>query len=152
MFFVVLFVFSALLIRNFGQLSYKKTYPGTASMYCLLQSSLWECVCLFLSDHSTHPLSGRKCSHSQSILLLLLYVVCIETDCRSIPFAGMLLSILSKLEWVGLQAIKEVWPFACCSTLLASALSVPILLLVNHKWRRGTMTTMRSHVDSASPW
>lgn len=59
---------SALLTRNFGQLSYKKTYRGTTSMCCLLQSSWWACVCLFSSAHSTHPSSGMNCTHSDYTL------------------------------------------------------------------------------------
>lgn len=50
---------SAPLTRNFGQLSFKKTYLGTTSMCCSPRSNLSECVCLFLSDHSTRPSSGK---------------------------------------------------------------------------------------------
>lgn len=71
LFFLVL----ALQIRNCGLLNYRKTYPEITSMCCWLQSSLWECVCLSLSDPSTHPLSGRtsSCSNHKRLLLYFIY-------------------------------------------------------------------------------
>lgn len=60
----------ALQIRNFGLLNSRKTYQEITSMCCWLQSSLWECVCLFLSDPSTRPLSGTNSSLSNKAILL----------------------------------------------------------------------------------
>lgn len=47
-------------------------------MCCWLQSSLWECVCLFSFDPSTHPSSGMNSSYLNQRLLLCM--ICMTAD------------------------------------------------------------------------
>lgn len=79
--------------RNFGQLSYKKTYLGTTSMCCSPRSSLSECVCSFLSDRSTLPSSGTSCPHSHTICWKCPSIVWKQIFIHP-HFLGMLLSTL----------------------------------------------------------